>query len=439
MGEVIDWRLQQALTKFQDWRFGLFMHWGIYSVWGAVESWPIEPVEGYGRASLPQWRECGEDLPKFQRLYWDLNRQFNPKAFDPKPWVEAAKHAGMKYVIFTTKHHDGFSMFDTKQTDYRVTHPDCPFHDDPRADIAKVVFDAFREAGFGIGAYFSKPDWHHPDFWDPDRPIIDKHPNYDPQEEPETWRRFVRFTHAQVEELMTRYAPIDILWFDGAWVAPPKYDIDIDSIARMARSHNPDVIVVDRWVPGPHENYQTPEQKVPPEPLDEPWESCITMGDQWSWRPNENYKSVRRLVHMLVDVAAKGGNLLLNIGPDAQGRWDQAAYDRLSGVGDWMANNGEAIHGTRPVAPFAEASWRFTRKGQTVYAVHLAPDDETLPAAENALTAFHPREGTAIRVLGYDGAVNWRPRSDGGGVIELPEAARRQLTGQPAWTAAMTP
>ncbi|MCK7537973.1 MAG: alpha-L-fucosidase [Marinilabiliales bacterium] len=204
----------RKLEWFQDMKFGLMMHWGPYSQWGVVESWSI----------------CSEDVPwcarnipdyiEYKRRYQEPPKTFNPVKFDPAAWARAAKQAGMRYVVFTTKHHDGFSMFDTKQTDYRITGPGVPFAAHPEANVAKEIFDAFRAAGFGIGAYFSKPDWHSPDYWAPEWATPDRHVNYDTSRYPERWARFKDFTARQIEELMTGYGPMDILWLDGGWVRP---------------------------------------------------------------------------------------------------------------------------------------------------------------------------------------------------------------------------
>ncbi|MBM3473594.1 MAG: hypothetical protein FJX75_10030, partial [Armatimonadetes bacterium] len=239
--------LADRLEWFRDRKFGLFMHWGPYSQWGCIESWPLVEEDTWARPDdLPAWVERGKDIERFKRDYFALNRTFDPTEFDPRPWAAAAKRAGMQYVVFTTKHHDGFSMFDTRQTDYRITHPDCPFSSDPRANVAREVFDAFREEGFGIGVYFSKSDWHCPYYWSPDRPARTRNPNYDTAAEPEKWERFAQFVHGQIEELMTGYGPVDILWLDGGQVRPPLQDIRMDEIAAMARTHQPGLIIADR-------------------------------------------------------------------------------------------------------------------------------------------------------------------------------------------------
>ncbi len=423
--------LAQRLEDFQDWKFGLFQHWGIYSAWGAVESWPMEGAEGYGRFSLPEWEECGRDLREFRRRYRALNAEFDPRGYEVEAWVEAARAAGMQYSVFTTKHHDGFCMFDSGETDFRVTHPSCPFHDDPRADIAGTIFRSFREAGFPIGAYFSKPDWNHPDFWDRGRPTPDKFPNYDVAANPKRWRRFVDFTHRQIDELMTKYRP-DILWFDGSWVQAPKYDVDIDAIAKSAREKNRELIVVDRWVAGPHENYYTPEQKVPPAPLAHAWESCITMGDQWSYKPGDRYKSVRRLVHLLVEVVAKGGNLLLNIGPGPDGRWDPIAHERMAGVARWMQVNAEAIHKTRALPPYRAGQVALTQKGGLTYAIYLAADGETAPPAD-IVVPLSVAEGARATFVGSAGGALPMEARGGKTIVKVPAAIRQSPPGEDAW------
>jgi len=417
-------RLAARLEWFQDLRFGFFVHFGIYSQWGCIESWPLVAADTWARPDdLPAWVERGKDLERFQRDYRALNTTFNPMRLDPKAWAAAAKDAGMKYFVFTTKHHDGFSMFDTRQTDYRITHPDCPFSRDPRANVTKVLFDAFRAEGFGIGAYFSKSDWHHPGYWSPGTPAKDRNPNYDTLKETERWAGFVKFVHGQVEELMTGYGPIDILWLDGGQVRPPRQDIRMDDLAAMARRHQPGLIIVDRTVGGKYEDYRTPEQEVPDKPLDGVWESCITMGKQWSYKPDDRYKSVRELVHLLVDVVAKGGNLLLNVGPQPDGQLPPPALERMRAIGAWMRVNGEAIHGTRPVAPYKEGRVCLTKKGGAVYAILLAGEGEEAPPARVALKSLRPKPGSTVRLLGF-GPVPWK--EDGTGVVlEVPEAAEK--------------
>jgi len=431
--------LAERLEWFRDLKFGLFMHWGPYSQWGCIESWPLVEEDTWARPDdLPAWVERGKDIERFRRDYLALNRTFNPTEFDPQPWAAAAKRAGMQYVVFTTKHHDGFSMFDTRQTDYRITHPDCPFSRDPHANIAREVFDAFRNEGFGIGVYFSKSDWHCPYYWSPDRPARTRNPNYDTQAEPERWEQFVQFVHGQIEELMTGYGPVDVLWLDGGQVRPPSQDIRMGEIAVMARKHQPGLIIADRTVGGEHENYLTPEQEVPDEPLlDKPWESCITMGDQWSFKPNDNYKGTRDLIHLLIGVVVKGGDLLLNVGPQPDGRLPEVALSRLDEIGDWMQVNAEAIHGTRPIAPYREGPLAFTQKGAGVYALYLdESSDGVLPPVIDL--PFTPAPGSAVTMLGVARPLDWT-RTQLGCAIHVPQDVAQSPPGRHAWVVRLTP
>jgi alpha-L-fucosidase len=446
------------LEQWQDLKFGLLMHWGPYSQWGVVESWSIcAEDEGWCRRSL-------SDYVEYKRRYERLQTTFDPVKFDPAPWVRAARDAGMKYVVFTTKHHDGFSMFDSKFTDYKITSAACPFSANPRANIAKEIFDAFRRGGFMVGAYFSKPDWHNENYWWPNFATPDRNVNYDPAQYPERWKAFTEFTHNQVLELMSDYGRMDILWLDGGWVRKrPKdetertyadmirksptgfikarivdQDIRMDDLVAKARQKQPGLIVVDRAVYGKNQNYLTPENRVPDKALPYPWESCIISGGGWSFTPNASYMSGRDAVHLLVDIVAKGGNLLLNVAPGPDGTWQQGAYDLLAQIGAWMKVNSEAIYGSRAIAPYAEGRVRMTRqKNGTMYFVYLPDKGETGMPGEVRVTSHQPAPGAVVTLLGSPVKLAWRV--DGTGfVVTIPESVRAVPPCQHAWTIKVT-
>jgi alpha-L-fucosidase len=366
--------------------------------------------------------------------------------FDPAKWARAFKTAGAKYVIYTAKHHDGFCLFDTKFTDFKVTDKGCPFANNPRANLAKEVFSACRKEGLAVGAYFSKPDWSSTNFWWPNYPPFDRNPNYDITKHMDRWRTFVNYTHDQINELISDYGPLDILWLDGCWVRPLasinkqvaefcKYphdlDIDVKSIAANAHAKQPGILIVDRWVPGEFENYLTPEQKTPDKALEVPWESCISMGGAWGYVPNDNYKSARELIQLLVRIVAKGGNLLLGIGSDGRGEFPPAVYERLAEMGRWLDSNGDAIYNTMPVEPFQEGSIAYTAKGDhTVFAIYLPEKGEKeLPAEVTIKTSL--KGALNISLPAFHEELKSENSSHGLKVF-IPATLRKTLAGQPA-------
>jgi alpha-L-fucosidase len=426
-----DQLVKDKLANWQDLKFGLFMHWGTYSQWGVVESWSICPEdEGWTQRRGPY----SANYNTYKTAYENLQTTFNPTNFNPEKWVQAAKNAGMKYVVFTTKHHDGFCMFDTKQTDYKITSSKTPFSANPRANVTKEIFNAFRKENFMIGAYFSKPDWHTQYYWWPYFPPKDRNVNYDPAKYPERWQKFKEFTYNQIGELMSDYGRVDILWLDGGWVRPKStidksvdwqktipYDQDIDmpKIVAMARSKQPGLIVVDRTVAGKYENYTTPEQQVPDVPLDHPWESCITMGNSWSYVPGDHYKSADQIVSLLVKIVSRGGNLLMNIGPGPDGDWDPVAYERLQQIGQWMKINGEGIYNTTSVAPYSEGNIFYTKlkNSNTVYAFALVDKGSVILPAKLSLHLKVGGKVKKISLLGVDKKLKWAQYGDSINVI----------------------
>ena len=358
------------LDEFRDLKLGFFMHFGLYSQLGCEASWSLVDETAHFRQAV-DWTDGDADA--FKRQYYDLIRSFNPVAFRPDAWAKLAKASGFRYLIFTAKHHDGFCLWDTKCTDYKVTAPACPFSRDPRADILRRVFDAFRAEGMMISCYFSKPDFSHPDYWD-GRGIGRKtriYPSYDVAKEPERWNRFCDFAHAQALELVRDYGKVDVLWLDSASCIRP------EELREKARKIRPDLIFVNRYDGNRCVDFLTPEQSVPKRPIAVPWESCVTMiegphGGGWGYLYDANYKSVRTLLHMLIDVVAKGGNLALDVPPTPTGALPRPAVERMEAMGRWLAAHGEAIYATRLASPYRTKDWAYTAsKSGTVYAIRL--------------------------------------------------------------------
>lgn len=432
--------VQEKLDQWQDIKFGLLMHWGPYSQWGVVESWSICP-EDYGWTERKKGNNP-ENYFAYKKEYEGLKKTFNPVKFDPDKWAKAAKTAGMRYMIFTTKHHDGFSMFDSKYTDYKVTDAECAFSSNPKANITKEVFDAFRAEDMWVGAYFSKPDWNNENYWDPYFPPFDRNVNYDPSLYPEKWEKFVQFTHNQLLELLTDYGDVDIIWLDGGWVKKRdkqnldenyeekfaenksgngfikhrmvSQDIRMNELVKNARKKQPGLIVVDRAVYGKNQNYLTPENRVPEKELPYPWESCIISGGGWSYTPDASYMSGYEGVQMLVDIVAKGGNLLLNIAPSPEGEWQDGAYELLKEYGDWMDINSEAIYNSKTLAPFKENNICMTQQDNgDSYFFYMAKEDETTMPAKIVVNSFVPTSKGKVILLGYDKPLSWKKTGDG--------------------------
>ncbi len=232
---------------------------------------------------------------------------------------------------------------------------------------------------------------------------------------------------------MTGYGPIDILWLDAEQVRPPDQDIQMGEIAAMARRHQPGLIMVDRTVGGRYENYHTPEQQVPDKPLPYAWETCMCMASQWSYKPNDTYKSAHQLIHLLVDIVGKGGNLLLNVGPQPNGQLPELAQHRLKEIGAWMKINGDAIYGTRPIAPYKKGRVVFTQKGTMTYAIYLTDKEgEGLPA-RITFSGLRPKPDSKIRLLGFRSPLKWETLKDGTTVIQVPDKAVVNPPGQHAF------
>lgn len=277
--------------------------------------------------------------------------------FDARQWVKTAKDAGMKYIVITSKHHDGFCMFDTKQTDYCITKA-TPWKHDPMKDLAAEC----HRQGLKLCFYHSIMDWHHPDYL-PRRPWDTR-----PAEGASLDRYIHEYLMPELRELLTQYGPIGILWFDGGWEHNAQ-ELHSEEVDTMIRSLQPGILINDRNDNLP-EDYATPEQEIPATaPQDRLWETCMTINDTWGYAKNDtNWKSAEDLTRKLIDIASKGGNFLLNVGPTAEGVFPEAINERLAQMGAWMKVNGESIYGTTK-CPLASLSFngRCTAKGNRLY------------------------------------------------------------------------
>lgn len=329
------------LGWWREARFGMFIHWGPVSLTGEEIGWAR-----------------GREIPieEYDQLYL----RFNPERFDAEAWVRTAREAGMKYIVLTTKHHDGFCLWNTRQTDYNIMN--SPFGRDVVAELS----EACRAVGIRFCTYYSTCDWHHPDF-----PLTS--PGGTVERPTSNLDRYERYLRAQVEELITQYGPLGLVWFD----VPQRFDAERgQGIIDFVRGLQPDIIVNNRsGAPG---DYDTPEQRVGKYQDDRPWETCMTICRQWAWRPNDPLKTRKECVQTLIRCAGGDGNLLLNVGPTPDGLIEPDQAARLKEIGDWLRAHGGSIYGTRggPWKPTnAVAS---TRRGQTVFLHVLRWDGDVL-------------------------------------------------------------
>jgi alpha-L-fucosidase len=340
------------MSWFDTARFGMFVHWSHCSQRGIEVSWPLVG----GNFALPY---CN-DVPVDE--YHAGATTFDPRDWDARELARLARRLGMTYAVITAKHHDGYAMYHTKHSDYSIER--SPFG----RDIVREFLDAMRAEGLRAGVYYSLIDWHHPDyppFTEADKPYVF---GKWPKAQPGTWERFVEFMFAQVRELLTDYGKIDVIWFDGGWERS-KDEWRSQELEAMIRSLQPEIIVNDR-LPGVGD-YVTPEQFVPPLPPGRPWETCMTINESWGYNiGDDHWKSSRQLIQMLCEVAGRGGNLLLNVGPMGDGRLQPEALERLGDVERWMSHNGESIAGTTPGLEPWQLYGSSTRRDARVYA-HL--------------------------------------------------------------------
>jgi alpha-L-fucosidase len=355
----------ERLQWWRDARFGLFIHWGPVSLKGTEIGWS----RGGERRG---YKGPGTQIPV--EVYDNLYRQFNPTNFNADQWVATAKAAGMKYLVFTSRHHDGFSEFDTQADDYKITSPNSPY----RRDVVRQLADACHRAGLRFGLYYSQPNWHHPDAF------TDRHTNY------------LAYLKTQVRELLTHYGQVDIFWFDGLHKSAKDYDAE--ALNKMIHELQPRILINNRdALP---EDFDTPEQRIGKFQNDRPWESCITICQQWAWKPDDKLKSLAECLGTLIRCAGGDGNLLFNVGPMPDGRIEPRQVRRLEEMGDWLKLYGETIYGTRGGPWKPTASLASTRKGNVIY-VHLLGYDGmtlTLPNIPKRILAAAALTGGTARV-----------------------------------------
>ncbi|HEY0247025.1 MAG TPA: alpha-L-fucosidase [Gryllotalpicola sp.] len=331
--------------------FGLFVHWDHASRQGIEISWPL-----VGRSIIPGSDRVEDTVSVAE--YQSSAAGFDPTEWDAEALAELAAHAGARYVVFTARHHAGYSMFHTAHSDFGIAQ--SPFG----RDVTRELVDALHARGIRVGIYYSLPDWHHPDYpafemgdrpypaehWpaagnpdNADKPVAaDRHR----RPSPEQWARYQDYLRGQLTELLTNYGRIDLLWFDGEWERS-EAEWDSAGLRALIKSLQPDVVINDRLLG--QGDYQTPEQGFPLEAPDGPWELCLTIGQMWAWRPGDTRnKSPRSLVTTLIEVASRGGNLLLNIGPKGDGSLNESQVETLETIGSWLARHQESVIGVSP-------------------------------------------------------------------------------------------
>lgn len=402
-------------NRMEWWRdatFGMFIHWGVYSVPAGVYN--EERIPGIG-----EWIMNSAHIPVAE--YEKFARKFNPVKYDADEWVRIAKDAGIKYIVITSKHHDGFSLWDSEISDYDVID-----YSPLKRDLLGELKEACDKYDIPLGFYHSIMDWHHPDAQAP------HYPDYNTSEKsnPDFDNYVQNYLKPQVKELILNYDP-DILWFDGEWIPEWTHAHGLN-MYQFVRGLKPEILVnnrVDKGRKGMQGmnkqdqqyagDFGTPEQEILEGASSLDWESCMTMNDTWGFKSfDENWKSAETLIHNLIDITAKGGNYLLNIGPDAEGLIPKASRDRLTEIGAWLKINGEAIYHTKQFDPFSEGETiYYTRSKDNRYVYVIST---TWPGENLELTHVSPKEGSQIYMNGLENSLNWHIEGDIT-IIEIPE------------------
>jgi len=399
---------------WRDARFGMFIHWGAYAVPAGI--YKDQEVDGIG-----EWIMKKGQVPISE--YEEFAKQFDPVKFNAEEWVRIAKDAGMKYIVITSKHHDGFALWNSEVSDYNIV-DFAPYG----KDILDALSKACKKEGIALGFYHSIMDWHHPDAQSQSYLMRDSlvHPNGNPG-----FPRYVEeYLKPQVKELIDNYDPA-ILWFDGEWTPEFTHEQGLE-LYQYVRSLKPDILInnrVDKGRKGMQgmnkegENYAgdfgTPEQEILDATSALDWESCMTMNDTWGFKQSDhNWKSAELLIHNLIDIAAKGGNYLLNVGPTADGEIPEPSVARLQQMGEWLRVNGEAIYKTEKlVKNFKEGdNIRYTKKkGESTYYAIALQRPETI-----TFNYVKPSEGSSIYLLGVEQPLKWSYAGSGGVEINVP-------------------
>lgn len=436
--------LDRRMGWFRDARFGMFIHWGLYAIPGG--QWNGKEVAGAGEWLLQNGRIAPAD-------YTPLQAQFNPVEFDADEWVRIAKMAGQKYIVITSKHHEGFGLWDSRVSTFDVM--GTPF----KRDILKELADACARGGIQLCFYYSIMDWTHGDYLPP-REWDGRNP------EDADFDRYVASMKEQLRELISgKYGKIGILWFDGEWEPTWTHEHGLD-LAKYVRSLDPDIIINNRVDKGRNGmaglngagdwagDYGTPEQEIPATGIaGTDWETCMTMNDTWGWKSSDkNWKSAATMIQMLCDIASKGGNFLLNVGPQPDGRIPAESIERLAAIGRWMETNGESIYGTT-ASPFATLAWgRCTQKrlpqGRTRLYLQVFEWPQASDGTNNALAiAGLQNEIVAVRLLGATSFASTATRAGDGWSITIPATPPDRVSsviavdvvGDPVIRAAATP